>query len=349
MQVAIGTRAGLQAPGDPAPWPPQWMLDLERAHDLVHRAARALESEAQPVIDLRPVVQALTRALERLYAGYDERDERLAAAHACDVEVMSALELLAPANGSDAAIAGASGYLGDARRSLAAAQERLAPLLSRPPPPAPLVRASKETPALHVVPRASLLPTFRVPAPPPPPDEPDPPILAPRNLDELAQTMEMVTRRAEERREKLRELGKPKAKAKALPDPAPGQPLLTQLHAVLRHACPHADIVTTNAATAEMVKYATTAFLALKVTFANQLEAACSAMGIDYATFAQVLALDARVGASHLAVPGPDGLRGYGGPCLPKDVAALLAAAQGQLPLLRAAAVWNDELERTKP
>lgn len=104
---------------------------------------------------------------------------------------------------------------------------------------------------------------------------------------------------------------------------------------------PKAHLVVTDAATAELAKYATNAFLALKVTFANQLADACAAQGVDYAAFARVLALDPRIGASHLAVPGHDGQRGFGGACLPKDMAALLALAGPQLPLLEEAVRWN--------
>jgi UDPglucose 6-dehydrogenase len=107
---------------------------------------------------------------------------------------------------------------------------------------------------------------------------------------------------------------------------------------------PQAEVVVTDAVTAELAKYATNAFLALKVTFANQMADACSELGVDYAAFAQVLALDPRIGASHLAVPGHDGQRGFGGPCLPKDLAALLAVLGPQLPLLDAVEHLNGAL-----
>lgn len=121
-----------------------------------------------------------------------------------------------------------------------------------------------------------------------------------------------------------------------------GNAAVALLRPVWRLVSPQAALVVTDAATAELVKYATNAFLALKVTFANQLADACAVQGLDYATLAPLLALDPRIGPSHLAVPGHDGLRGFGGPCLPKDVAALLAALGPQLPLLREAVRWND-------
>ena len=129
-----------------------------------------------------------------------------------------------------------------------------------------------------------------------------------------------------------------------LPEPAPPAAMLDLLRPVWRALSPDAEVVVTDAATAELAKYATNAFLALKVTFANQMAGACNALGIDYDAFAQVLALDPRIGASHLAVPGHDARRGFGGPCLPKDLAALLAVLGPQLPLLEAVARLNSAL-----
>lgn len=126
-----------------------------------------------------------------------------------------------------------------------------------------------------------------------------------------------------------------------VPAPAPPAAALDALQPVWRALSPHAQVVVTDAATAELAKYATNAFLALKVSFANQMADACGELGVDYAAFARVLALDPRIGASHLAVPGHDGQRGFGGPCLPKDLAALLAVLGPQLPLLQAVARLN--------
>ncbi len=127
-----------------------------------------------------------------------------------------------------------------------------------------------------------------------------------------------------------------------LPVPPPPDAVLERLRPLWRVLSPRAEVVLTDAATAELAKYATNAFLALKVTFANQMADACAALGVDYAGLAQVLALDPRIGASHLAVPGHDGLRGFGGPCLPKDLAALLALLGPQLPLLEAVVRMNS-------
>jgi UDPglucose 6-dehydrogenase len=95
-----------------------------------------------------------------------------------------------------------------------------------------------------------------------------------------------------------------------------------------------APIMFTDARTAEMVKYASNAFLAMKVSFINEIAAVCERIGVDVTGVAKGIGLDPRI--------GPDYLRagiGYGGSCLPKDTAALahLGANLGQeLKLLNA-------------
>ena len=62
------------------------------------------------------------------------------------------------------------------------------------------------------------------------------------------------------------------------------------------------------------------AFLATKVTFFNQIYDYCKEHGLDYNTVNSLIAVDKRIGHSHTAVPGDDGVQGFGGRCLPKDV-----------------------------
>jgi nucleotide sugar dehydrogenase len=76
---------------------------------------------------------------------------------------------------------------------------------------------------------------------------------------------------------------------------------------------------------AAFIKYLANSWLATKVVFMNQLYELAKAEGIDWHTIAQVSADDPRLGNTHWQVPGPDGQRGYGGMCFPKDVDALLA------------------------
>ena len=74
---------------------------------------------------------------------------------------------------------------------------------------------------------------------------------------------------------------------------------------------------------AEMIKYMTNSFLALKVIFANELYDLSTSLDIDYSIVREAVAADERIGDSHLDVMD-GGYRGYGGKCLPKDTKALL-------------------------
>jgi UDPglucose 6-dehydrogenase len=93
---------------------------------------------------------------------------------------------------------------------------------------------------------------------------------------------------------------------------------------MFRKAFPTIPIIKTGTKTAEMVKYFTNCFLASKVTFANQMYDICKASEIDYDKVCEYALYDTRIGKSHLAVPGPDGDRGFGGHCFPKDLEAMI-------------------------
>jgi UDPglucose 6-dehydrogenase len=82
-------------------------------------------------------------------------------------------------------------------------------------------------------------------------------------------------------------------------------------------------IVITDIPTAEMIKYASNAFLATKVSFINEIANLCEHVGADVHQVARAMGLDHRIGSKFLH-PGP----GYGGSCFPKDVVALLALAK---------------------
>jgi UDPglucose 6-dehydrogenase len=93
---------------------------------------------------------------------------------------------------------------------------------------------------------------------------------------------------------------------------------VAQLHLPLR-----APIVITDLRTAEMIKYASNAFLATKISFINEIAEICEAYGADVKEVAAGMGYDARIGRHFL-----DAGLGWGGSCFPKDVLALAYMAE---------------------
>jgi UDPglucose 6-dehydrogenase len=105
--------------------------------------------------------------------------------------------------------------------------------------------------------------------------------------------------------------------------------------------CP---IIITDLRTAEMIKYASNAFLATRISFINEIAAICQQLGADVKEVARGMGSDKRIGAYVL-----DAGLGFGGSCLPKDVKALMHMAQqaGQHPqLLEAVMQINHDRRR---
>ena len=74
---------------------------------------------------------------------------------------------------------------------------------------------------------------------------------------------------------------------------------------------------------AEMIKLFRNNFLAVKVSFCNEIADYCNAKNINYEEVRKLAVLDSRIGPSHTMVPGPDGKKGFGGTCFPKDTNSL--------------------------
>ena len=82
-------------------------------------------------------------------------------------------------------------------------------------------------------------------------------------------------------------------------------------------------IIATDLESAELIKYASNAFLATKISFINEMSMLCEAVGADVHAVARGMGLDGRIGRKFLHV-GP----GFGGSCFPKDTKALVRIAQ---------------------
>ncbi len=103
-------------------------------------------------------------------------------------------------------------------------------------------------------------------------------------------------------------------------------------------------IVVTTLENAELIKYASNAFLAMKITFINEIANLCEKVGGDVQKVASAIGLDKRIGSKFLHA-GP----GYGGSCFPKDTSALAATARKYdtpLHLVEATMEVNEQRKR---
>ena len=101
-----------------------------------------------------------------------------------------------------------------------------------------------------------------------------------------------------------------------------------------------APVVVTSNATAETIKYAANAFLAVRLSFSNELSRFCEKVDANVIDLLQGLGYDHRIGFSYLQ-PGP----GWGGSCLPKDTAALIVMGNANnfdFPVLQSAVATNN-------
>ena len=115
---------------------------------------------------------------------------------------------------------------------------------------------------------------------------------------------------------------------------------VAQLYLSLR--CP---IMVTDLRTAEMIKYASNAFLATRLSFINEIASICDQMGADVKEVAEGMGYDKRIGHAFLNA----GL-GWGGSCFPKDVQALayMASAHGTHPQLLRAVIDINRYQRRR-
>lgn len=103
------------------------------------------------------------------------------------------------------------------------------------------------------------------------------------------------------------------------------------------------SLITTDLASAEMIKYAANAFLATKISFANEMAQMCELFGADVRQVLPAIGADHRIGSAFLS-PGV----GWGGSCFGKDVAALISSSQeyGYTPSMLQATVGINKSQR---
>ena len=104
-----------------------------------------------------------------------------------------------------------------------------------------------------------------------------------------------------------------------------------------------APILFTDRRTSELIKYASNAFLATKITFINEIADLCEKIGADVQDVARGMGLDNRIGSKFLH-PGP----GFGGSCFPKDTLALVRTGEIHGAALRIVTAVNEVNEERK-
>jgi len=124
------------------------------------------------------------------------------------------------------------------------------------------------------------------------------------------------------------------------------RPATTTVKNMFRKVFQEIPIIKTGSNTAESVKYFINCFLAMKVSFANEFKQICDQVDVDYDKVIEYALYDQRIGKTHFSTPGPDGHRGFGGSCFPKDINALIyfAASLGVDPIVLQSA-WKKNLE----
>ena len=115
---------------------------------------------------------------------------------------------------------------------------------------------------------------------------------------------------------------------------------MTETHAEVFqiHQCTVPEAIT--------IKYAENSFLALKVSFFNQIHDFCGIIDADFEVVRELLCMDKRINSDHSFVTSE---RGWGGHCFPKDTSALLATADAygaDLSVLRSAVEYNKKIRK---
>ena len=115
--------------------------------------------------------------------------------------------------------------------------------------------------------------------------------------------------------------------------------------------CVNAKSIHVSAVEASFIKYTINTFLSTKVTFFNQLKDQVDKFDqANYDVISEAVKHDPRIGNSHMMVPGPDGRRGFGGACFPKDTNAIIKTGQRNnvdLSILKEAVEYNSKIRKS--
>ena len=104
--------------------------------------------------------------------------------------------------------------------------------------------------------------------------------------------------------------------------------------------------IETNFETAEMIKYMNNCYFATKVSFLNEMKLVADKCGVDWDMAVEGFIRDGRIGYSHMSVPGPDGKKGFGGSCFPKDIQAMINFGENlNINMNTLKGVWSTNLE----
>jgi UDP-glucose 6-dehydrogenase len=116
---------------------------------------------------------------------------------------------------------------------------------------------------------------------------------------------------------------------------------------VCKQLLPHKKVYYVRNSEAMMYKLARNTALAMRVAIANEFKEICDAYFLNYDLVQSLLENDLVVGGTHWKVPGPDGMLGFGGTCLPKDLTHMSSLCYNQINIFRDAMITN--LERRYP
>lgn len=144
----------------------------------------------------------------------------------------------------------------------------------------------------------------------------------------------------------------PKRNLVGVPEPGLENKASKVLTALLVSSWPHVPLRLMRSCESELVKLAQNSFSAVKIAFFNELRAFADHLGLAWDKVLDGLLLGRWIVPEHTSVPGPDGQRGFGGACLPKDLANLIKSVErAGFPawVMRAAHDRNNLIDRPQP